>query len=79
MMTLNKNCEIIWIYRAGLKIIFENIYMYFFLPCQGSKEISGEVTHHVDQVLELFLGDKVVIDPILFSAVGPPGGVADSE
>lgn len=32
----------------------------------------------MDQGLELFLGDKVVIDPILFSVVGPPCGVAGS-
>lgn len=35
--------------------------------------------YHLNHVLKFFLSDKVIVRPILFPIIGPPGGVAGTK
>lgn len=58
--------------------------MYFVLmhsllgPVITKKKPNVKLTYHVNHVLKVFLTDKMVINSILLSIVGPPCGVTGS-
>lgn len=43
-----------------------------------TKKLHDKLTYHVNHVLEVFLTDKMVINSIFLSGVGPPSGVTHS-